>query len=73
MMRELTIAGDPLCLAAAAVLVVASHLRRPLLAPLGELLDGVLADRPARVTLMLFWWWIGWHFFVAQTIDPALG
>jgi hypothetical protein len=27
-------------------------------------LDLVMADRAARITVMLFWWWIGWHFLV---------
>jgi len=36
----------------------------------GALFDRVLADRPARVVILLFWWWIGWHFLVARTVDP---
>jgi hypothetical protein len=30
----------------------------------------VLADRAARMVILLFWWWIGWHFLFARTVDP---
>lgn len=40
------------------------------LAPAGDLFDRVLASRPARLTIVVFWWWLGWHIFVAQTVDP---
>ena len=65
MMRALTIAGYALCGVAAAVLVVIGQLRPGRLAPLGRLLDRVFASRAARVVIMVFWFWLGWHFFVA--------
>ncbi|WP_249776640.1 DUF6186 family protein [Leifsonia sp. C5G2] len=33
-------------------------------AGLSTLLDLVLQERAARVTVLLFWWWLGWHFLV---------
>lgn len=30
----------------------------------GELLDHVFTSRAARLTLILFWWWLGFHFLV---------
>jgi hypothetical protein len=39
------------------------------LAPTGALFDRILVDRAARITILLFWWWIGWHFLFARTID----
>ena len=65
MMRELTIAGYVLCGLAALALVVLSwrHPRR--IAPLGRLLDRVFASRAARVVVLVFWFWLGWHFFAA--------
>ncbi|GAA2090000.1 hypothetical protein GCM10009840_31100 [Pseudolysinimonas kribbensis] len=36
----------------------------------GALFDRVLADRAARMVILLFWWWIGWHFLFARTVDP---
>lgn len=71
-MREVTIAVFLACGLAALVLVVLSHLRRSPLATLSEVLDQVFADRAVRVTIILFWWWLGWHFLVARTVDPPL-
>ncbi len=64
-MRELTIAGYALCGLAAVALVVVSRLRPKRFAPLGRVLDRVFASRAARVVIMVFWFWLGWHFFVA--------
>lgn len=72
-MRELTIAGYLLCLIAAALLELAARRRESPLATLGELLDEVLSERAPRLTILLFWWWLGWHFLFARTIDPPVG
>ena len=72
MTRELTIAGYLVCLAAALALVVISHKRDAPFATLGEVLDQVFADRAVRITIIVFWWWLGWHFLVARTVDPPL-
>lgn len=63
-MRWVTIAGFVLCGVLMAALVLESRRRPERLAPLGTLLDRVMADRVARVTILLFWWWLGWHFLV---------
>lgn len=63
-MRWITIGGFVLCGLLIVALVVQSRRRPDRLAPLGSLLDRVMADRAARVTILLFWWWIGWHFLV---------
>jgi hypothetical protein len=72
MTRELTIAGYLVCLLAALVLVVLSHRRDAPFATLGEVLGEVFADRAVRITIIVFWWWLGWHFLVARTVDPPL-
>ena len=41
-------------------------------ATFAELLDRVMATRAARICILTFWWWLGWHFFFAQTVDPAV-
>ncbi|MGN6426254.1 DUF6186 family protein [uncultured Leifsonia sp.] len=67
-MREVTIAGFVLCGALIVLLVVRSR-RDPLRsARLGSLLDVVMTDRAARITILLFWWWLGWHFLA---VPPA--
>ncbi|MFI5060289.1 MAG: DUF6186 family protein [Actinomycetales bacterium] len=38
------------------------------LARFGSLLDVVMEDRAARVTILLFWWWLGWHFLVTPPL-----
>ncbi|MEN2741835.1 DUF6186 family protein [Microbacterium sp. X-17] len=63
-MRWVTIGGFVLCGVLIVALVVQSRRRPDRIAPLGSLLDRVMADRAARVTILLFWWWIGWHFLV---------
>lgn len=73
MTRELTIGGYLVCLLAALALVVISHRRDAPFATLGEVLDQVFADRAVRITIIVFWWWLGWHFLVARTVDPPLG
>lgn len=35
-----------------------------------ELFDRVMASRTVRIAMIVAWWWLGWHFFVAQTVDP---
>jgi len=72
-MREATIAGYLICLAGAIVLALLPLRRGSRFANIFVLLDNVLAGRAARVTLVVFWWWIGWHFVVAQTVDAPLG
>lgn len=34
--------------------------------PLGALTSLVLASRAGRIALIVFWWWLGWHFLVWQ-------
>ncbi|MFE4469431.1 DUF6186 family protein [Leifsonia sp. NPDC056824] len=63
-MRWVTIAGFVLCGLLIVALVIQSQRRPERIAPLSSLLDRVMADRAARVTILLFWWWIGWHFLV---------
>lgn len=72
-MRELTIAGYLVCVVAALALMVLSRRRDAPFATLREVLDQVLAERAPRIALLAFWWWLGWHFLVAQTVDPPLG
>lgn len=63
-MRIVTIAGFTVCGILMAALVLRSRRDGSRLAPFGSLLDVVIADRAARFTILLFWWWLGWHFLV---------
>jgi Family of unknown function (DUF6186) len=54
------------------VLVILGYRDHYRFATFGELLDRVMATRAARICLLTFWWWLGWHFFFAQTVDAAV-
>lgn len=65
MFRPFTIALYLLCGVVALVLVVWSHRRSDELATLSSLVDGVMQSPAARIGLITFWWWLGWHFLFA--------
>ncbi len=60
----LVVAGYALVPLAGITLVLVARARPEVLAPLGVLLENVFAHRAARITLLLFAWWLGWHFLV---------
>lgn len=35
-----------------------------------ELFDRMMTARTTRIAVIVCWWWLGWHFLVAQTVDP---
>ena len=47
---------------AMALLAAAPHVRPGVVVSFGSMLEEVMRERPARVTIMVFWWWLGWHF-----------
>ncbi len=68
-MRALTI-GVFAALALAGVgLAVAARVRPRAIAPLTVVLEHMLSHRAARIAVVLFWWWLAWHFLVARTVD----
>jgi hypothetical protein len=67
--RIVTILGYLLDGLAAVGLVIVAKLKSDKVASFGDLLDQVMASRAARVTIMLFWWWLGWLFLVVPPED----
>jgi Family of unknown function (DUF6186) len=67
--RIITILGYLLDGLAAVGLAIVAKLKPDKVDSFGELLDRVMASRAARVTIMLFWWWLGWHFLVVPPED----
>ncbi|WP_043534700.1 DUF6186 family protein [Actinomyces polynesiensis] len=53
------------------VLVVWSSRHPDRVAPTGRLLGWMSGSRAARLMLVLFWWWIAWHFFVTPPVLNA--
>jgi hypothetical protein len=62
--RAITIVGFCLCGVLAILLVWSAWRDQDRTAPLGELLDELMVSRAIRMTLVMFWWWLGWHFLV---------
>ncbi len=42
-------------------------------ASVSAMFDAALDDRSVRIAVLMCWWWLGWHFLVAQTVDPGFG
>lgn len=68
MIRVLTICAYLACVLAAATAEVLARREPERLATLGSLLDRVMESRSARLGILMFWWWAGWHFLVGQTV-----
>ncbi len=64
-MRLITVGVYVACLAAALALAGWSRRHPDRVRDVGSLLDDLLASRAARITLLVFWWWLGWHFLVS--------
>lgn len=71
MSRIITTVGFCACGALAVLLVLHSHRNPEKVTPLGTLLDRVMASRAARITILVFWWWLGWHFLVTAPLPPG--
>ena len=69
-MRLLTVAVYVVLVLTAAVLTLVAHRRPGRLLGLGAVLDAALTSRAARIVLLVFWLWLGWHFFVGTTLTP---
>lgn len=68
MIRAITILGYLVCVAAAVTVELLARRDPDRVAPIGDLMDRVMATRSARIGILLFWWWAGWHFLVGQTV-----
>lgn len=58
--------------AAAAVgllaLIAVSWLRPRLVATFAGVLDRTMRSRTARIVIIAFWWWLGWHFLITPPL-----
>ncbi|MFD0360690.1 DUF6186 family protein [Nocardia sp. GCM10030253] len=60
--RAVIILGFALLLVAMLGAVVITHLRRDLVAPLGDTIAYLARTRAVRIVVVLAWAWLGWHF-----------
>ena len=65
----LSVAWFSLCAAALALTGWTIGRRHPE-ASVTALFDAVMSDRTIRITILVMWWWLGWHFLAGQTVDP---
>lgn len=63
-MYIVTVIGYLVLLTAIVVLGVWPYARPGAVAPFGALLQETMDERPMRVTVTVFWWWLGWHFLM---------
>jgi hypothetical protein len=60
--RVIVIVGFVLVLTVALCVVVVTHVRRDLVAPVGKTIAYLTRTRVARIAAVLVWAWAGWHF-----------
>ena len=64
MTRELAIVGYLMVPVLAAVLFLLPRRWPEAWIPLAQVMGVVWENRAARLTLLLFCWWLGWHFLM---------
>ncbi|MFE7744808.1 DUF6186 family protein [Nocardia sp. NPDC057455] len=60
--RAVVLLGFGLIAAAALTAIALTRLRRDRIASLGETLAYLTSTRTTRITAVLAWAWLGWHF-----------
>ncbi|WP_327096425.1 DUF6186 family protein [Nocardia vinacea] len=60
--RVIVIIGFVVVLVVALGVVVVTHVRRDLVAPVGETIAYLTRNRLVRIVAVLAWAWVGWHF-----------
>jgi hypothetical protein len=61
--RGVTIAGYLVVLAAGLAIQLLGWRSRPGVPPLGDVLTRIMRTRTGRVGILVFWAWMGLHFF----------
>ncbi|HWH27252.1 MAG TPA: hypothetical protein VNT53_11495 [Pseudolysinimonas sp.] len=72
MMRVVTVSVYVLLLAAAIALTLIGRRRPTALLPAESLLDEVMSTRSARVTILLFWWWLAGISWLPEKVTESL-
>jgi hypothetical protein len=72
MIWNLVASGYVLIVGVAIAVEVFAQRKPSTLAPLGDMLDHVMKSRTTRVAVIAAWWWFGWHFAFADTVQLNL-
>ena len=72
MIRSIVIAGYLVIVAIAIISEVYAQRKPNNFAPIGDMLEHVMTSRTTRVSVIAAWWWFGWHFAFADTVQLEL-
>lgn len=72
MIRAVVISGYLVIVAAMIVTEISARARPDRIAPVDDMLDKVMTSRTVRIGMIAAWWWFGWHFIFAKTVDPLV-
>lgn len=70
--RAIVLVGYAVVVIAGVVTELIARRRPDGLAPVGDMLDTVMDSRTTRVAVIAAWWWFGWHFLFAPTVQLEL-
>lgn len=72
MIWNLVAAGYALIALAAIAVEIFAQRKPDVIVPIGDMLDHVMKSRTTRVAVIAAWWWFGWHFAFADTVQLNL-
>jgi len=70
MTRTVVIAVYLVIVAGMVLTDVIARSRPDRIAPVDDMLEKAMTSRTARIGIIAAWWWFGWHFIFATTVDP---
>ena len=57
----------------ALLVVLRAGVRRGAMATSARMFERAMANRTARIAMLVLWWWLGWHFLVGPAVGPSGG
>jgi hypothetical protein len=70
MTRTVVVAVYLVIVAGMVLTEVVARSRPDRIAPVDDMLEKAMTSRAARIGIIAAWWWFGWHFIFATTVDP---
>jgi hypothetical protein len=70
--RGIVIAGYIVIILVAIGAEIYAHRKPNTFATIGDMLEHVMQSRTTRVSVIAAWWWFGWHFAFADTVQLEL-